>query len=93
MNRENRVVRFAAGEAAHRLGKLDFFEKGQKDFDASEARSVFQRKFGLDFADGCGRLHLKVLLSLGDVVRANTILPKIWSPFHVFIELYFRNSG
>lgn len=59
MNRENRVVRFAAEEAAHRLGKLDFFEKGQEDFDASEARCVIQQKFCLDFANGCGRLHLK----------------------------------
>ena len=59
MNRENRVVCFAAGEAAHRLGKLDFFEISQKDFDAAKARGIFQRKFGLDFADGCGRLHLK----------------------------------
>lgn len=59
MNRENRVVRFATGEAAHRLSQLDFFEIGQKDFSASEARCVPQRKFALDIADGCGRLHLK----------------------------------
>lgn len=59
MNRKNRVVRFAAREATHGLSKLDLFEIGQKDFDATEARGILQRKFGLDFADGCGKLHLK----------------------------------
>lgn len=59
MNRKNGVVRFAAGKALHGLGELDFFEIGQKDFDAAETRGVLQRKFALDFADRCGRLHLK----------------------------------
>jgi hypothetical protein len=58
MNRENRVVCFAAGEAAHRLSQLDFFEIVQKDFDAAEVRCVLQR-IALDFADGWSRLHLK----------------------------------
>ena len=36
---------------------------------------------------------LRVLLSWDDVVFANTIIPRIWGTFHVFKELYFRNSG
>jgi hypothetical protein len=41
------------------LGELYFLKVFQKDFDASEAGGILQGKFSLDFADGCGRLHLK----------------------------------
>jgi len=34
-----------------------------------------------------------VLLSLGVVFSINTILPKIWALFYVFIGSHFRNSG
>jgi hypothetical protein len=36
---------------------------------------------------------LRVLLSLWVMLWTNTILPKIWSTFHVFRACYFRNLG
>ncbi|MHA6482438.1 hypothetical protein ACX1C1_11130 [Paenibacillus sp. strain BS8-2] len=30
---------------------------------------------------------------MGDVVFANTILPKMWALFYIFMREYFRNSG
>lgn len=58
VNRENGVAHFVAREAAHGLDKLDFSKVAQKDLDAAEARGMLQRKFGLDFAGGCGSAYL-----------------------------------
>jgi len=40
MQREDRIVRFAAGETTHRLRQFDFFKKIQEDLDAAEACSI-----------------------------------------------------
>jgi|HigsolmetaAR206D_1030411.scaffolds.fasta_scaffold52027_1 hypothetical protein len=59
VNRKERISCFAARDVTQRCGELYFLKVFQKDFDASEAGGILQGKFSLDFADGCGRLHLK----------------------------------
>jgi hypothetical protein len=86
VHRKQSVPLLAAVQILQSLAEFDFFEIFQKDFASSEVCSVLQCEFSLDFADECGRLHLKGAPFFGYCVLHKHYSTKDLEPFLLFSE-------